>query len=91
MRALQRRLLMLVPLRSRLDAGQSPDAVTAALFWKDKPLVSRLLLRWSSKRLAEVTARVARLERELLLSPAPDRSAFGQELLQIARAAGHGA
>ena len=86
-RALQRRLLMLAALRSRIDSGQSPDAVMASLFWKDKALVSRMLSRWSSDRLALAVDRVARLERQIL-SPLGDRAALGQELLQIARAAG---
>jgi DNA polymerase III subunit delta len=87
-RAMQRRLLMLVPLRARIEGGQALDAVVAALFWKDKPLVSRMLSRWSSERLAQAIDRVAKLER-LILSSAGDRAALGQELIQIARAAGH--
>lgn len=86
-RALQRRLLMLAPLRARIDSGQSPDAVMASLFWKDKSLVSRMLSRWTSDRLALAVDRVARLERQIL-SPLGDRAALGQELIQIARAAG---
>jgi DNA polymerase III subunit delta len=84
-RALQRRLLMLVPLRARIDSGESPDAVMASLFWKDKPLVSRMLSRWTSDRLAQVVDRAAALERQIL-SPLGDRAALGQELIQIARA-----
>ncbi|CAA9503785.1 MAG: hypothetical protein AVDCRST_MAG31-633 [uncultured Sphingomonas sp.] len=88
LRAVQRRLLMLVPLRARIEAGHAPEAVAASLFWKDKPLISRVLSRWSSERLAQAVDRVARLERRLLLSPVPDHAALSQELLQIARAAG---
>lgn len=86
-RALQRRLLQLTGLRSRVDAGQSPDAVMASLFWRDKALFQKLLARWSSERLAIAVDRVARLERDLLLSRAPDAATLGEELLQIARAA----
>lgn len=86
-RALQRRLLQLTALRSRVEAGQSPDAVMASLFWRDKALFQKLLARWSGERLAIAVDRVARLERDLLLSRAPDAATLGEELLQIARAA----
>jgi DNA polymerase-3 subunit delta len=86
LRALQRRLLMLAPLRARIESGQSLETVTAAVFWRDKPLISRMLSRWTSARLAHAVDRVATLERQLL-SPLADRAALGQELIQIARAA----
>lgn len=87
LRAIQRRLLILVPLRARVEAGQSAEAVSAAVFWKDRAFVSRALTRWSSQRLAQLVDRIAKLERQLLLSSVPDRAALGHELLQIARAA----
>jgi DNA polymerase-3 subunit delta len=86
LRAIQRRLLMLVPLRARIEAGQSAETVGATVFWKDRALVSRALTRWSSQRLAQLVDRIARLERQLLLGSVPDRAALGHELLQIARA-----
>ncbi len=90
-RALQRRLLMLAPARARVERGDSPDAVMAALgralFWKDKALVERLLQLWDAKGLATVAERAGRLERDLIFSPAPDQEALGEELLSIARAA----
>lgn len=86
-RWLQRRLLQLLPLRTRIDGGQSPEAVMTSLFWRDKALFQKLLVRWTSERLAQAIERVARLERQLLLAPVPDRAALGEELMQIARAA----
>ncbi|WP_294172418.1 DNA polymerase III subunit delta [uncultured Sphingomonas sp.] len=86
LRAIQRRLLMLAPLRARIEAGQSVEAVGASVFWKDRPLVARALARWSSQRLAQLVGRIAGLERQLLLGSVPDRVALGHELLQIARA-----
>ena len=86
-RALQRRLVMLAGLRSRVDGGQRPDAVTATVWKRDQAIVAKALPRWSSARLAEAFDRVARLERSLLLTPAPDRASLGEELVQIARAA----
>jgi DNA polymerase-3 subunit delta len=91
LRALQRRLLMLAPLRARVEQGERIDAVMTslgkALFWKDKPLVQRLLTTWSAARIAQAAARVAELEKQVLLSPISDEAALGQTLVTIARAA----
>ena len=91
-RALQRRLLQLAPARARIERGESPDSVmtslSRSLFWKDKPLVSRLLSMWDSRRLATVAERAARLEHELIFSEVPNQEALGEELIAIARAAG---
>jgi DNA polymerase-3 subunit delta len=58
-----------------------------ALFWRDKSLVSKLLSRWTSAKLATVAERVGLLERSLMFGPAPEREALGEELFAIARAA----
>ena len=90
-RSLQRRLLQLIPLRARLEAGETLDGVMAsmgkALFWKDKPIVQRLVSQWSAARLAQLAERVAGLERRMFLSTAPGGAALGEELIAIARAA----
>jgi DNA polymerase-3 subunit delta len=92
LRALQRRLLMLAPLRSRVERGESVDGVMAsmgkALFWKDKPLIQRLLSVWPAERLAEAAARVSALERQIMLRPLADEAALGEMLVTLARAAG---
>lgn len=89
-RSLQRRLLQLAPLRARIEGGERVDSVMASMgksvFWKDKPLMQRLLSQWSAAQLAQAGERVARLERELMLSPVPGDAALGEELLAIARA-----
>lgn len=94
LRALQRRLLMVASMRSRVEGGQSVDAVMTsmakALFWKDKPLLRRLLSTWSASRLAEAAARVSELERQIMLRPLPDDAALGETLVTLARAAGRG-
>ena len=91
LRALQRRLLMMAPLRARIEHGERVDAVMTsmgkALFWKDKPLVQRLLSTWPAERLAEAAARVSALERQVMLSPVSDEAALGETLVTIARAA----
>lgn len=90
-RALQRRLLQLAPLRLRVERGESVDGVLTsmgkALFWKDKPILQRMLSSWSAERLAEAAARVSRLERQLMLTRAPDQASLGETLVTIARAA----
>lgn len=92
LRALQRRLLMLAPLRARVERGEPVDGVMAsmgkALFWKDKPLIQRLLSAWPAERLAEAASRVSALERQIMLRPLADDAALGETLVTLARAAG---
>lgn len=94
LRALQRRLLMLAPLRARIEQGASLDGVMTsmgkALFWKDKPLMQRLLSSWPSERLAEAASRVSALERQIMLRPLADDAALGESLVTLARAATQG-
>jgi len=87
-RSLQRRLLQLVPLRARLDSGQAMDTVLTGIFWKERPLVGRMLSRWSSARLAQALSRVAQVERQLLQggTAPPQAATLGTELIQLARA-----
>lgn len=93
-RALQRRLLLLAPARARVERGQAPGDVMAAIgktmFWKDKELIGELLGRWSATRLAALSQRVGALERDLMFTPVPERDALGEELIAIARAARRG-
>ena len=90
-RALQRRLLMLAPIRARVDSGERLDAVLTSLgkslFWKDKDLVQKLASKWDSGGLATVAERAGRLERELMLGEAPPLEALGEELIAIGRKA----
>lgn len=90
-RSLQRRILMLAPLRARVERGERIDAVLTsagrALFWKEKSRVQRMLSKWTSSNLATVAQRAADLERSLMFTSAPEREALGEELLAIARKA----
>ena len=89
-RALQRRLLMLAPLRAKVEQGQGVAGVMTsmgkALFWKDKALIERLLSNWSADRLAEAASRVSALERQIMLRPLADEAALGETLVTLARA-----
>ena len=91
LRALQRRLMMMAPLRARVERGESPDAVLKslgrALFFKDEPLVRRLLHAWTAEALATAADRAGKLERSLMLGPGlPPAESLGEELMAVARA-----
>jgi DNA polymerase-3 subunit delta len=90
-RSLQRRLLMLAPLRARVERGERPDAVMTSLgkslFFKEQAKVRRLLSKWSAEDLATAAERAGKLERSLMFTPVPEREALGEELLAIARKA----
>jgi DNA polymerase-3 subunit delta len=93
-RSLQRRLLMLAPMRARVERGESPDAVMTSmgrsLFWKEKGSVERMLNKWSAEELARAAERAGRLEREMMKprlrpnSAMPEREGLGEELVAIA-------
>lgn len=91
-RALQRRLVQIAPMRAKVERGERVDGVLTsigkALFWKDKPLMQRLLTNWNSERIAQAMERSASLERAAMLSNDPPVAALGEELVAIARAAG---
>lgn len=90
-RSLQRRLLMLAPLRARVERGEHIHAVLTSagkpFFFKEKAKLQRMLSTWSAEGLATVAERAGRLERTLMFSKVPDREALGEELLAIARKA----
>ena len=91
-RGLQRRLLMLAPIRARVEQGSRPhDAVTSAgksVFWKDKDLVVKLVSLWDSKALARIFERSGELERRLMSRDSPPAAeALEEELVAIARTA----
>jgi DNA polymerase-3 subunit delta len=92
LRALQRRLLMLAPIRGAVERGARPhDAVTSAgmsVFWKDKDLVARLVGLWDSKALERLFERSGELERRLMSADSPPASeGLEEELVAIARTA----
>ena len=92
LRALQRRLMMLAPLRAKVEQGMRPhDAVTSAgkaVFFKEKDAVIRMIGAWSAEKLARVVERSGELERRLMSAESPPPSeALEEELLAIARMA----
>jgi DNA polymerase-3 subunit delta len=91
LRSVQRRLLMLAPLRARMERGErAADVVASAgksVFWKEKALVEKLLKLWDAAGLARVAERAGMLEREMMLAGVPQEEALGEELIAIARQA----
>lgn len=88
LRALARRLLMLVKYQAEMDGGASIDAVGRSMFFKDKPAITRQLGRWSGDRLATALSRVLEAEREVKSSGSLGADAVGEKLFAIAQAAG---
>jgi len=91
-RALQRRIQMLAPLRAKVDEGRRPADVVASagksIFFKEKELVTRLLSMWDSQALARISERLGSLERQLMRSDSPPHvEAVGAALVAIARGA----
>jgi DNA polymerase-3 subunit delta len=90
-RSLQRRLLMLAPLRVRVESGQRPGDVVASagksVFFKDKAVVTQMLRQWDAAGLARVAERAGELERAMMLRGIPQLEALGEELTAIARQA----
>lgn len=90
-RSLQRRLLMLSPIRARIERGERQEAVMTSLgrslFFKEKDNVARMLRKWSAADLARISDRAAALERDLMFSNAPEKEALGEALLAICRKA----
>ena len=88
-RALQRRLILLARLRSDVDAGKSASAAVAslgkALFFKEHPLVTAQLSRWSSERLATASTRLFASERAIMASGTAGSVIAAEELLAITR------
>ena len=77
---------------ARVYTGENPHAVLTSLgkslFWKDKPLVEKMVSSWDSAGLARVSERTGALERRLMRGDSPPPAeALGEELVTIARQA----
>lgn len=90
-RAVIRRVLLLIPLRAEVEAGETVDDVMAssgkALFWKEKPVVSRQLRLWDSQRLATALSRLLESERQLKAANAAGPVLVAEEMIAVSRAA----
>jgi DNA polymerase-3 subunit delta len=60
-------------------------SVGKSLFWKDKPLLQKLLATWDASGLETVAERAGKLERQLMRPDSPPPAeALGEELATIA-------
>lgn len=91
LRALSRRILLLVRYRSEVESGNSVDGVMASagksLFFRDKPAVTRQLSRWSGERLTTASTRILEAELQMKEAGSLGADAVGEALFAIARAA----
>lgn len=90
-RAMQRRVAMLMTLRSKVDTGTSPGALvraTPSIFFKEKDDVAGQLGRWPSARLAGLNGHLLEIERRVMSVKAEiGMDILEEELTKIARAA----
>ena len=91
-RSLQRRLLMLAPVRARIERGERSDAVMASMgkrcSGRTKQLGARLLATWDRRGLAKAAERAGRARALADVQRCrPPAEALGEELIAIARAA----
>ncbi|MGH6786467.1 MAG: DNA polymerase III subunit delta [Novosphingobium sp.] len=97
--AFERRAAQLAQLAAKLGPGQGRgggdvtaliEAESAAkrVFWKDKRDLGAQLRKWRGRRLERLVVRLADLHRALLSNSQSAELLLGQELAEIARAAG---
>ena len=84
----------IMPLRARIEAGESVDGVLAsmgkALFWKDKGSMQQMLSRWTSAQISAAAEQVTVAEREAFRGRSPERAMLGETLLGVVRSVSRG-
>lgn len=90
-RALAKRVQLLIRLARKLSEGGNPRAVIEAegkaIFWKEKGGVERQLKRWSPDRLATMADRLLAAERAIKSPNSPGDIMADAEMITIARVA----
>jgi DNA polymerase-3 subunit delta len=90
-RAVLRRMSLLAKLRAEVERGNSVDSVMAShgksLFWKEKPVVAKQLMRWRSDVLAKGIGRLLEAERQVKAPGGLGPVAVSEELFAICRQA----
>lgn len=91
LRALERRFAVLTALRAEVDAGNTPSSVVEskgrAIFFKEKPAITKALGLWSQKALAGALAEVLAAERAVKASGGLADLAVREMLLALTRRA----
>jgi DNA polymerase III subunit delta len=87
LRALNKRLHLLIKLGADMAGGKAVDALVTPLFWKERAPVAAQLRRWSPDRLAIIAGRLMEVERGIKSSKSVGALLADGELTLIARAA----
>jgi DNA polymerase III subunit delta len=90
-RAIAKRVQMLIRLAAEVANGKAPRAVVEAqgkaIFWKEKASIERQLNRWSSERLARLADRLLDAERNIKGFASAGDILADAEFITVARAA----
>lgn len=91
LRALERRLALLAALREEVDAGKSPaaavESVGRAIFFKEKPIITKALTLWNQKALSSALADLLAAEQAVKASGGLADLGVHQLLLGLTRRA----
>ncbi len=87
LRALCKRVQLLIKFKSEMEQGKAVEALVQPLFWKDRAPVTQQLRRWTPDRLAKAADRLLQAERAIKSSRSAGPILADAELITIARAA----
>ena len=87
LRAVNKRVQMLIKLSAEMAGGKSVDALVAPIFWKERGPVAAQLRRWSPERLAIAAGKILEAERGIKGSKSAGPILGDVALTTIARAA----
>jgi DNA polymerase III subunit delta len=87
LRALNKRVHLLIKLSAEMASGKAVDALVAPIFWKERASITAQLRRWSPNRLAIVASRLLEAERGVKSARSVGPLLADAELTTIARAA----
>jgi DNA polymerase III delta subunit len=90
-RALQRRIALLMGMRAKVEDGANAGAVVRAnraIFWKEQGAFTQQVQKWTALRLAALNAHLLEVEAKLMATGADlTETVLEEELVRIARAA----
>lgn len=87
LRALTRRVQLLIRLQAEIAGGKSVETATASVFFKEKSAVTAQLRRWPAERLARASDKLLAAERAIKASGSAGPILADAAILEIARAA----
>jgi DNA polymerase III subunit delta len=87
LRALNKRVHLLIRIRGDMERGKPLDSLIKPLFWKEQGPISAQVRRWTPERLATAAQRLLEAERVIKSSKSAGPVLADAELITIARAA----